>query len=144
MRHDDGRSECRERNPARSLHQQHCQEDESEPDEIPEQYGAHHEAETDSSGHRHQTGGEKEVHEHEGDAVGAGVRAVQPPDDAADGDEHRGDDEAPPDHVLGDVHLGRRTGQRRDHRVGGRRVAHRVLARLRSARSASCCSIAAV
>ena len=49
-------------------------------------------------------------------AVGAGRCAVDAPDEAAHGDQDRGDDQATLDHVLGDGDLGRGAGQWRGHR----------------------------
>ena len=83
MRHDDGRSEGRERNPTGVLHQQDCQEDEAEADEVAEQYRTHHQPNADAGGHGDGAGGECEVDEHDGDAVGAAVRTVQAPDETA-------------------------------------------------------------
>ena len=50
---------------------------------------------------------EPEVHEHQGDRVGAAERAVAAPDHTTDGDQDRRRDQAALDHVERDLDLGR-------------------------------------
>ena len=120
VRDDDGRSECRKRNPVGVTHEPDGQEDEAEADQVAEQRGGHHQSERDAGGAGDDSGGESEVHEHDGDAVGARPCAVAAPDDGAHGDQHRADDQAALDHVARDLDLGRRAVEAGGEEIGGR------------------------
>ena len=92
-----------------SLDQPHGEEDQPEAQQVAEQHPAEHRRERDAGHRRDDPGGEEEVDEHEGDAVGRRPGAVGTPDHGAHGDHGRGEDDPAPGHVLGDVELGSRS-----------------------------------
>src|SRR4051812_48334442 len=73
---DDRQAERRARDPTHVLDEVESEEEQAETGEVAEQHGAHHQSERDSCGDRDETGGDGEVDQDEGDAIGRRPDAV--------------------------------------------------------------------